>query len=76
MPMFCEKLAKNGISGKSRVAGSKMAEFSKNDIFCVLHTYYQDLKGVRILPGQKWEMPPTLLTKHIIISPYPREVHL
>ena len=56
-----EKRAQNGISGKSRVAGSKMAQFSKNEFFCVLHTYFQDLKGARILPDQKWEMLPTLL---------------
>ena len=54
-------MPKNGISEKPSVAGSKMAQISKNELFCVLHTYFQDLKGVRILPGQKWEMPPTLL---------------
>ena len=47
---------------KIRVAGSKMGQFSKNDFFfCVLHTYFQDLKGVRIFPGQKTEMLPTLI---------------
>ena len=56
-----EKRAQNGISGKSRVAGPKMTQFSKNGFFCVLHTYFQDLKGARILPDQKWEILPTLL---------------
>ena len=60
------KMPKNGTSGKSRVAESKMAQFSKNGFFCVLHTYFQDLKGVRILPGQKWEMPPTLVIARIL----------
>ena len=43
------------------VAGPKMARFLKNEFFCDLHAYFQDLNGRETLADQKWEMLPTLI---------------
>ena len=38
-----------------------MARFLKNEFFCDLHAYFQDLNGRETLADQKLEMLPTLL---------------
>ena len=55
-------MPQNGISVFFEVAGPKMARFLKNEFFCDLHAYFQDLNGRETLADQKWEMLPTLLT--------------